>query len=144
MDNLFSNYLTFPFFYDIILIKKERRYRGVVTEFGKIIRIFRMEHGLLLKDMADQLGYPPSFLSAIEMGRKSIPDGFLEKFFDTYNVPVSDRETFREAAKNSVASVKLDLQGSNNERRKLAITFARRFEDLDEKQIAEIQKLLHK
>lgn len=114
----------------------------MVTELGKMIRIFRMEHGLLLKDMADKLGYPPSFLSAIEMGRKSVPEDFLEKFFNAYDIAADDRENFKEAAKNSVQSVKLDLMGTSNEQRKLAITFARRFEDLDEKQIAEIQKLL--
>ena len=116
--------------------------QSMVTEFGKMVRIFRMEHGLLLKDMADELGYPPSFLSAMEMGRKAIPDSFLEKFFDVYEIPAADRENYRNAARNSVASVKLDLLNTSNERRKLAITFARRFEDLDDEQIAEIQKLL--
>lgn len=116
----------------------------MVTEFGKMIRIFRLENGLLLKDMAETLNYPASFLSAIETGRKPIPNSFLEKFFKAYSIDNAMKEKFREAANNSVASVKLDLLGSNDNQRKLAITFARRFEDLDEHQISEIQRLLKK
>lgn len=116
----------------------------MVTEFGKMIRIFRLENGLLLKDMADALDYPSSFLSAIETGRKPIPNSFLDKFFKTYSIDDAMKEKFREAANESVASVKLNLTGSNASQRKLAITFARRFEDLDEHQISEIQRLLKK
>ena len=44
-----------------------------LTAFGKLIRTFRLEKLMRLKDMASDLGVSSAFLSAVETGeRKSL------------------------------------------------------------------------
>ena len=57
----------------------------MVTDFGKMIRVYRLEHGLMLKDMADKLNVPSSYLSAMEMGRKTISKEFIEKLIGLFS-----------------------------------------------------------
>ena len=54
------------------------------TEFGKFTRMYRLKHGLFLKEMAEKLNVPSSYLSAVEMGRKSITKEFANKIINTY------------------------------------------------------------
>ena len=116
----------------------------MLTDFGKIIRLYRIEHGLLLKDMANKLGYPSSYLSAMEMGRKSVPDAYLEKLFDSFVFAEEEKIAIKKAASNSVSSVKLDLNDVENSKRNLAICFARKFDGLSEAQISGLLKYLNK
>ena len=46
----------------------------MLTPFGQIVRKKRIDKFLTLKEMADALGVSSAFLSAVEMGRKAIPD----------------------------------------------------------------------
>ena len=50
-----------------------------ITEFGKAVRKARIDAGVTLVGMADELGTTTSFLSAMEMGRKKIPASWVEK-----------------------------------------------------------------
>lgn len=55
-----------------------------LTPFGRAVRGFRTERGLLLKDMADALGVSCAELSSIETGMRAIPTdiiGRLEKLY---------------------------------------------------------------
>ena len=54
------------------------------TEFGKFTRTYRLKHGLILKEMAEKLNVPSSYLSAVEMGRKSITKDFADKIISIY------------------------------------------------------------
>jgi transcriptional regulator with XRE-family HTH domain len=49
-----------------------------VTAFGDFVRRRRLDLGMTLKDMAGQLGVSNAFLSAVELGRKRIPDSWDE------------------------------------------------------------------
>ena len=42
-----------------------------MTPFGKRLRTLREERGILLKDMAADLGVSATYLSALEHGRRS-------------------------------------------------------------------------
>jgi len=57
----------------------------MLTEFGKMLRKIRIDKGLLLKDLAGALSISPAYLSAVETGKKPIPDDFLgriARYFD--------------------------------------------------------------
>ena len=45
----------------------------MLTEFGKLLRIIRINSGDTSKDMAKKLNLSPSYLSAIESGKRNIP-----------------------------------------------------------------------
>ena len=47
----------------------------MITRFGKELRKIRIDHGEILKDMAEKLQVTPSFLSSVEVGKKKCSDG---------------------------------------------------------------------
>lgn len=114
----------------------------MVTEYGKFIRIYRLQHGLLLKDMSDKLNVPSSYLSAMEMGRKTITNEFVSKLIDTYTFTDDEEALLRQAVENSSNCVKLNLQSATQQQRNAAVSFARKFNDLDSSTIDKILELL--
>lgn len=113
----------------------------MVTQFGKKLRILRMDNGELLKDMADKLGVASSFLSAIEFGDKNVPKDFLSKLMITYQIPDEEVDEWRKAIEDSVKQTKINLQKASLAKRKAALVFSRNFDDMPEdtaKRILEI------
>lgn len=49
------------------------------TEFGKFMRKIRIDKDMILKDVAEKLGVSSAFLSAVEMGKKSIPVKWIDE-----------------------------------------------------------------
>lgn len=116
----------------------------MLNAFGKWLRKFRIDNGLLLRDMAGTLDVSSAFLSSIETGRKSIPDGIVGKICDRYRLDDEARISLNEAVKGSVSKVSLDLSEVNTEDRCLACAFAKRFPDLSPEDKVEILKILSK
>ena len=46
----------------------------MLTKFGKKLRALRLENDQRLKDMADKLEVTAAYLSAVENGKRSVPD----------------------------------------------------------------------
>ena len=62
-----------------------------LTEFGKIFRKARIDAGLKIQDMANELQVSPAFISSIETGRKKMPGYLAEdiiKYFSDKGVDV--------------------------------------------------------
>lgn len=72
---------------------------GVLDRFGKLVRDIRITRSLLLYDMAKTLDISPAELSAIECGRKPIPDWFIPKLEEAYNIGKTCANTLRFLAK---------------------------------------------
>lgn len=53
--------------------------------FGKFLRAYRIQAGLLLYDMAKDLGVGSAFLSGCETGRHPIPEEWKEKLPELYS-----------------------------------------------------------
>ncbi|MBM3357115.1 MAG: helix-turn-helix transcriptional regulator [Betaproteobacteria bacterium] len=50
-----------------------------ITEYGKVVREFREDVGTSLRQMADEIGYSPTYVSAVEIGEKGITDDLVQK-----------------------------------------------------------------
>ncbi len=103
----------------------------MLTPFGKLVREYRAENNQFLKNMADSLGTSAAYISAMEMGKKSIPDGFVDKVAAYLGVDNVGLQQLKEAAERSskrleVANKKLDW-----EQRNLVNAFARKLESGD-------------
>ena len=57
-----------------------------LDDFGRTVRNIRLVRALLLYDMAKDLDISPAELSAIECGRKNVPDWFVSKLQETYGI----------------------------------------------------------
>lgn len=54
--------------------------------FGRMVRDIRLVRAMLLYDMAKDLNISPAELSAIECGRKPVPDWFISKLQEKYGI----------------------------------------------------------
>lgn len=115
----------------------------MITEFGKLLRFYRIENGMILKEMAEILEIPSSYLSSIEMGRKAVSKEFLEKLFEKFSFTEREKEKLTDAAQKSVYTVKLNIQKMDEERKDLALTFARKFDTLNSKDVEKLLKFLN-
>ena len=61
----------------------------MVTDFGKFCRKLRIDHDELMKDMAKKLDVTSSYLSAVEKGKRDLPDDWIEKISKAYNLSAS-------------------------------------------------------
>ena len=118
----------------------------MLTEFGKYLRRLRIDCEELLKDMADKLGVTSSYLSAVETGKRNIPDDWVEKICLIYKLDMIEREELQDAANNSVKTITMNVSEMAPQKRETALLFARRFNDVvfDDSAIEEIRKLLNR
>lgn len=107
----------------------------MLTEFGKRVRKARIDAGVTMMEMATELGTTPSFLSAMETGRKKVPAewiGQIQAYFAGRGVEVADLGVAAEVSNRSVS-----LEGLSREHQMLVAGFARvlssspSFEDVD-------------
>lgn len=116
----------------------------MITDFGRVLRIYRMDNNISLSTMANALRVPPSYLSALEMGRKNISEDFLLKLFSIYNFSEEEKTNLQEAAKSSGTTIKLNLTKSTKSQRELALQFARSFDSLSDEDISEISSFFNR
>ena len=115
----------------------------MLTEFGQHLRRLRIDCGEFLKNMADKLEVTSSYLSAVETGKRNIPDDWVEKISQLYKLDMFERDALKIAAFNSARSVTMDLSKMVPKRRETASLFARRFDDVDDTTIEAIRNLLN-
>ncbi len=104
----------------------------MITSVGKFLRKLRIDSGEILRDMANKLDVSSSFLSAVENGKKKVPDAWLPKLEAFYSLKPQQMEEFRNAILESADTVELNIQNASTANRQLAVSFARQFDTLDE------------
>lgn len=114
----------------------------MATALGKFLRKLRIDNDELMKDMADKLKLATSTLSSIENGRRNPPKGFEEKIIDAYALAAAEIEQLRGAIMQSRDEVALRIKGMSSQDQELAVSFARRFENLSEADKARIKEIL--
>jgi transcriptional regulator with XRE-family HTH domain len=115
----------------------------MLTSIGRFLRKLRIDNGEILKDMAEALGVSSAFLSAVENGKKKMPEGWIEKLKSIYSFTAEQAEELQAAVIDTNDAVELNLQNATPGNRALAISFAREFDSLDDetsKKIFEIPK----
>lgn len=60
------------------------------------LRVFRSYHGLSQSDLAERLDISPSYLSELESGRKQVTLQILEKYSQSFDLPISSILLFSE------------------------------------------------
>lgn len=117
-----------------------------VTAFGKILRKRRIDSSEILGDMAKRLDVSASYLSSIENGLREIPDSFVEKIAEEYDLSEVEKQELEEAQAQSKGSVNVPLgeQKDSSEYLETAVMFAKDFSKLTEKQVKLMKEMLEK
>ncbi len=104
----------------------------MLTDIGRYLRKLRIDNDETLKNMAEKLDVSSAFLSAVENGKKKMPEAWMAKICNLYNLTEEDAALFQAAIINTNQSIELNLENSSEQKRDLAITFARHFKSLDD------------
>ena len=113
----------------------------MITDFGKILRIIRINSGDGAKEMANKLGVSVPYLNAIENGRRDIPNGMEEKVIEAYPLSEKDKTNLREAVIRTKDRVKIDLTELAEKKRRVIMTLAQ--DDFDDETLDQICKLVN-
>lgn len=116
----------------------------MLTLFGKYVRKLRIDRNELLRDMAVKLGVASSYLSAVETGKRNVPHDWLEKISNLYQLNVEETQDLKKAIEGSQLSVKIDLQKASDSDKNIVMSFARKFNDLDEDEKNKIWSILQR
>lgn len=114
----------------------------MLTSLGRFLRKLRIDNGEILKNMADKLGVTVSFLSAVENGKKHMPPAWNTRICTLYNLDDQQQATFSTAVAETENALEMDFDGVSMSNRVLAVSFARRFAEFDDAQLADIRKIL--
>ena len=114
------------------------------TPFGEFMRIKRIQNHEVMGDTAKFLNVKVPFVSAVESGKKNVPEDWVQLIVEHYNLTSDEQKKLKEAIEESKTQLKVNLVSATPSQRKVALQFQRSFEKLDEKTVAEIMKVLDK
>lgn len=113
----------------------------MATEFGKILRIIRINSGDTAKAMADKLGISVPYLNAIENGRRDIPSDLTDKVINVYDLSEKDQKNIKEAVVTSKDKVKIDLTELAEKKRRVILALAQ--DEIDDDIMEEICRMVN-
>lgn len=114
----------------------------MLTSIGKFLRKLRIDNGEILRDMANALEVSSAFLSAVENGKKKMPESWTEKLKNIYSFSPEQSEELQKAIIDTNDMVEINLHNASDNNRTLAISFAREFNSLDEETSNKILEML--
>lgn len=113
----------------------------MITEFGKLLRIIRINSGDSAKEMASKLNMSPSYLSTIENGKRNIPPDMESLLISAYNLSEKDKEKLRKAMVKSSETVKIDLTDLAEKKKQMIFEITKG--NLDEDTIDQLCKIIN-
>lgn len=114
----------------------------MITSLGRFLRKLRIDNGEILKNMAEKLNVTASFLSAVENGKKRMPSSWNSLICSLYHLNESQVNEFTKAVADSEERIELNFDSATTEQKALAVSFARKFSDFDERKIKRFNELL--
>jgi len=114
-----------------------------ITEFGRLVRKARIDTGVNLGQMAEDLGVTAPFLSGLETGRKKISKEWAEKISEYFSLRGLQVRGFKEAA--DISNQEVSLEGLSPAHQMLVAGFARSsFNDDELKRVRDFFEKLNK
>ncbi|MGN7478929.1 helix-turn-helix domain-containing protein [Solibacillus silvestris] len=104
----------------------------MLTQFGKFCRKLRIDNGELLKDMANKLEVTSSYLSAVENGKRNVPQEWPTKIIDFYELDQEQQQELQKVIQESKKELRIDFSNYDNEDKQVLMALAREFKDMDQ------------
>ena len=114
----------------------------MLSPFGKFCRKLRLERGELLLDMAKKLQVQSSYLSSVEVGRKSVPESWKDEIANLYNLNIDEKKELEKAIDESIRQIKINMENRSDKDRQFLLAFARKLDDLEFTEKESILKIL--
>ena len=91
-----------------------KRRKVMLSPFGEWVRPYRQKNQISLREMARTLGKTPSFLSAVELGRKSAPSNLFGMICAQYRLTEEEIEELQKSLENSKKEVRIGKNWKSN------------------------------
>lgn len=114
------------------------------TSFGEFVRIQRIKHHEVMGDLARVLDVKVPFLSAVENGKKNVPSEWADKIITHYRLSDEEQKELEKAIEESKTQYKISTGKASSMQRRVALQFARSFDEMDEETALKILELLSK
>ncbi|HYD19721.1 MAG TPA: helix-turn-helix transcriptional regulator [Patescibacteria group bacterium] len=115
----------------------------MLTPFGKEARKQRIDRDMTLGQMAEKLKKSPTFLTAIETGRKPVPPELIEQIAQILELNEPEVTRLRQAAELSRPSYKISVPVNTPAGgREVAALFAKSFVKLTHEDFERLRKIL--
>ena len=111
-----------------------------ITEYGKLVRKARLDASMTMREMADEMEVAPSYLSALEVGRKKVPATFVQRvleFFKSRGIEIPGLVAAAEVSNKAVS-----IEGLSCGQQFLIAGLAR--QALDDDEVKKVQDFLQK
>lgn len=114
-----------------------------MTPFGEKLRELREARGVQLKEMADALGVTPTYLSALEHGRRSKPNwSFVQRVIHYFNIIWDEADELQRLADMSDPKAVIETAGLSPKATKLANRLARQIGELSDDDLDRLLSIL--
>ena len=113
------------------------------TKFGEFMRVLRVKNHEVMGDIAKMLGVSVPFLSAVENGKKNVPEDWINKLKSHYILNNVEVNELLNSVEQSKTQMKLDLTKTSSFKRAAALQFARSFEGMDEETALKIMQIFN-
>lgn len=114
-----------------------------VTSLGKRLRKIRIDNDEITLNMAEKLGISISYLSAIEHGKRNIPNDFIQKLFDKYQLSEEMKTLIQKDVVDYSGEMKLIMSQMNEQQQELSLLYARKINELNDEQIKKMRRFLN-
>ncbi len=117
----------------------------MLTEIGKFLRKARIDHGWLLKDMAEGVGISAAHLSTIETGKRQITQDLVSRLGAFLGLSAGTQEyaTLEKAALLSRGQVEIGMKGMSAKHQETALAFSRQFNEMNSNDLDRILQVLN-
>lgn len=116
----------------------------MLTEFGKALRKIRIDHQILLKEMADKLNVSSAFLSAVETGKRNMRPGWPTEIAKLFCLTQVEEKALEEAAIRTTTEVKISLEDASDVKRDTVMSFAKALDGLSDEDLSHIMAVVNR
>ena len=120
----------------------------MATDIAKFLRKLRIDSDKSLGDMAEDLNLSAAYLSAIENGRRTVPEEMKDQLFNKYSLSEEQKLEFARLVAKSREKVEIGLKGIQqdilSEYVDTAVMFAHDLSQMNREQLAKIKEFLQK
>jgi transcriptional regulator with XRE-family HTH domain len=114
----------------------------MITEFGKILRIIRVNSEDSMRNMAEKIGISAAYLSAIENGKRQIPDSIYDSICKAYPLSEKDKKKLKDSIVASSKTMKVDLTELAEKKKKVITKLMS--DDLDDETLNKLCEIIEK
>lgn len=114
----------------------------MITEFGKALRKMRIDRNEYIKDMAEKLYISVAYLSAIENGKRAIPENLVGGIARAYRLEQDEVDALNQLKDKSNREVRISLIGKTSKQIEVILHFAKCIGAMNDEKLDKIVRIM--